>query len=240
MRRLAVLALVSAFATASLLVVGTMPASAHICPVAVEIPVAASSTIDVGVTVEGGAVPDVEIDVPAGLTLDRVDAKAGWTVTRTGSTLRYHGGPIAAFTCEYFPLVVTAPSRGSFGVTVVQRDAAGTVVARSVPDPNSTASRVLDQYVYAGVKPPKAPSSSKGLSTATLAGIALIGVGVVVFSALVVRDRRRRRDVVDDDRVDDDGDEHGEGRSDARAREEELRARVEQFRARKPGPRPPG
>ena len=122
-RRLAVLALVTAFATGATVGLTAAPASAHICPIAVEIPVGQPSTIDVGVTVEGATVPDVEITIPAGLRLDRVDPKAGWTFTRTGSTVRYRGGPIAPYTCEYFSLGVTAPARGAFGIPVVQRTA---------------------------------------------------------------------------------------------------------------------
>jgi uncharacterized protein YcnI len=230
-RRLAVLTLIPAVTTAAVLALGAVPAWAHICPVAAEIPVGRSATVDVGVTVENAVVTDVEVDIPAGLQLDAVDTKAGWTFTRTGAgtstaTVRYRGGPIQPYTCEYFSLRVTAPAQGAFGVAVVQRNAAGTVVARSVPDPNSTASHVLDQYVYAGVKPPSPSSSSKGLSAATIAGIALIGGGVALFVLIRVRDRRARR--LDGDSTKNDAE-----------REAEIRARLEEFRARTPGRRPP-
>jgi hypothetical protein len=228
-RRLAVLALAAAVATAGLLASAIAPAWAHICPVAAQVPIAQASTIDVGVTVEGAAVPDVEIDLPSGLTLDRIDPKAGWTVTRSGATLRYHGGPIEAYTCEYFPLVVTAPSRGAFGVTVIQRSANGAVLARSIPDLNSAASHALDQFVYAGVKPPSPPSNSGGPSGAIVAGIALVVLGVVMFA--FVRIRSRRAAPHDDTDVDDDTDGDGAGASE---REAELRARVQRFKARAP------
>jgi hypothetical protein len=243
-RRLAVLTLVSALAGAAVLAAGVVPAWAHICPVAAEIPVGRSSTIDVGVTVENAVVADVEVDLPPGLRLDGVDPKVGWTFTRTAATVRYRGGPIQAYSCEYFSLRVSAPAPGAFGVTVVQRSAAGAVVARSIPDPNSTASHVLDQFVYAGVKPPSPPSSSNGLSSATIAGIALIGAGVVLFALIRVRDRRARRlDDEDNGAEDNDEDNGDEAQADTdtegRDREAELRARLEEFRARTPSRRPP-
>jgi hypothetical protein len=213
---LAILALAAVAATTAVIAAAVAPAWAHICPIAAEVPIGQSATIAVGVTVEGATVPDVEIDLPPGL---RIDPKAGWTVTRSGSTLRYRGGPIAAYQCEYFPLVVTAPARGAFGVTVIQRTANGAVFARSIPDLNSAASHVLDQFVYAGVKPPSPPSNSSPPSPAVIAGIVLIALGAVMFVILRVRAR-----AYDDE--DDDTGEHD--------REAELRARLERFKARAP------
>jgi hypothetical protein len=201
----------TAIATAAGLGVTVAPASAHICPRPAEINVGQLSTIAVGVTVEATAVPDVEISVPAGLRLDRVDAKAGWTTSRNGSSVRYRGGPIASFTCEYFSLGVTAPARGAFGISVVQQAADRKVVARSTPDPSIAADRVLGQIVYAGVKPPSAASGRSGLSAATLASVALVGIGVVMAGVLGLRALRERR----------------------------LRARLERFRKRTSDPRPP-
>jgi uncharacterized protein YcnI len=237
-RRLAVLTLVTAVATAVTLGLTAAPASAHICPIAVEIPVAQPSTIDVGVTVEGATIPDVAITIPAGLRLDRVDPKQGWTFTRTGtpdgSTVRYRGGPIAPYTCEYFSLGVTAPTREAFGIPVVQRTADGKVWARSTPDASSAQSRVLDQFVYAGEKPPAIGGGSSSLSTTTIAGIALVGLGVVSIGVLGVRAWRNRGLDEGDDETD--GDDQADG--DAGDREAELQARLEQFRKRTRDPPP--
>ena len=222
-RRLANLALAAAVATGATLVLTVAPASAHICPLPAEIGVGQPSTIDVGVTVEATAVPDVEISVPAGLRLDRVDPKAGWTFTRRGSSVRYVGAPIPAFACRYFSLGVTAPTRGAFGISVVQRAADGKIVARSTPDPNNTSDRALGQIVYAGVKPPPAPSGSNGPSAATIASVALVGIGAVMAGVLAFRARRTHR-------VD-------EGEEDER--DAELRTRVEQFKTRTPDPPAP-
>ncbi len=216
MRRLAVLTLAGTLATAAVLGLGVTPASAHICPRPAEIEVGRQATIAVGVTVETTAVPDVEIILPTALRLERIDAKAGWTFTRHGPSVRYRGGPIRAFTCEYFSLGVTAPARGSFGISVAQRAADGTIVAHSIPDPANASDRALGQIVYAGVKPPAAAGGSSGLSTPTIAGVALIGLGLI--AAGLIRFRAGRTRGLDDER------------------DAELRARLERFRKRTPDP----
>lgn len=222
-RRLANLALAAAVATGATLALTVAPASAHICPLPAEIPVGQPATINVGVTVEAKAVPDVEISVPVGLPLDRVDPKAGWTFTRAGSSVRYRGGPIPAYTCKYFSLGVTAPTRGAFGISVVQRAADGKIVARSTPDPNNASDRALGQIVYAGVKPPAAASGSKSPSAATIASVALVGIGAVMAGVLALRAWRAR----------------GRDEGDQDERDAELRARVERFKKRTPDPPAP-
>jgi hypothetical protein len=229
---LAVLALASTIATTGALAWAPLPASAHVCAKAVEIPVGQPATVAVGVTVEQTAVPDVTITMPAGLQLRRVDPKAGWSITRTGPSARFRGGPIPRFACEYFSFGVVAPVRGSFGIPVVQRSATGAVVARSTPDPASAQSRALDQFVYAGVTPPST-SSGSGVSATTIAGIALVLVGIVLGAVLGVRATRERRR-----RDDEDDDGNGGTEGDDRARAAELRDRVERFKKRAPNPPP--
>jgi hypothetical protein len=242
---LAVLALVTAFATGATVGLTAAPASAHICPIAVEIPVAQPSTIDVGVTVEGATIPDVEITIPAGLRLERVDPKEGWRVTRTGATVRYRGGPIAPYTCEYFSLGVISPARGAFGIPVVQRTANGKVWARSTPDASSAQSRILDQFVYAGEKPPSNPGGSSSLSATTIAGIALVVLGIVSVVVLGVRTWRNRGRYEGDDETDGDETASNETASNetdrdrADDREAELQARLARFKKRTPDPPPP-
>jgi hypothetical protein len=228
-RRPVVLVLASGLASTLFVVLANTPADAHICPVAAQIPVGTTATISVGVTVEQATIPDVEIDIPSGLRLDRVDPKDGWRYVRQGSVLRYHGGPILPFTCSYFSLGVTASARGVFGIPVVQREASGRVVARSTPDPSNPADRVLDQFVYAGVKPPSPPGTSKGPSVVVIAGVALIGAGVIAGGVFAWRARRGDEDA---DEEDDDEDTTGD-------RDAELRARLERFRTRAPD-RSPG
>jgi hypothetical protein len=232
---LAILALASTVATGGALGLTALPAAAHVCARAVEISIGQPSTVAVGVTVEGTAVPDVTITIPDGLRLERVDAKAGWSITRTGPSVRFRGGPIPRFACEYFSFGVVAPGRGSFGIPVVQRSAAGAIVARSTPDPTSAQSRALDQFVYAGVIPPST-SSGSGLSTTAIAGIALLGVGIVLAGVLGLRARRDRRTPDEDDFPSDEDADGGDPDEDARAAE--LRARVERFKKRAPNPPP--
>lgn len=203
------------------------PAAAHICSVPVQIPVGTAATVSVGVTVEQPTVPDVEIEIPSGLRIDRVFDKAGWTHVRRGSAIRYRGGPIAPYSCEYFSIGVTATVRGAFGIPVVQRDTTGKVVARTTPDPANPADRLLDQIVYAGVKPPSSAGSSKGPSLVVIAGAALIGLGVIAAGIATWRSRRRGYDDEDDD------DRHAGGEPED-DRDAELRARLERFRTRAP------
>ena len=223
-RRPVVLALASGLVSTVFVALMAAPASAHICPVAAQIPVGTSATVDVGVTVEQATVPDVQISIPGGLRLDRVDPKPGWRVVRSGPVLRYRGGPIAPFTCAYFPIGVTAPVRGTFGIPVVQRDASGNVVARSTPDPSVPQDRVLDQFVYAGVKPPSTPGTSKGPSVVVVAGVALVGAGIVFAGIVAWRSRGRGDDEEEDD----------EERESSDDRDAEIRARLERFRTRAP------
>src|SRR5262245_35369948 len=218
-RRPVALGLASGLACTLGVVLTGAPASAHVCSVPAQIPVGTFSTVNVGVTVEEATIPDVEIDVPSGLRLDRVVPKAGWTVARRGQVLRYRGGPIPPFSCAYFSIGVTATVRGVFGIPVVQRDGAGKVVARTTPDPTDPADLLLDQFVYAGVEPPSPASTSKGPSVAVIAGVVLIGAGAVAGGALAWRSRRRG-----DGEDDEDDDEDADTTTD---RDAELRARLE-------------
>ena len=74
---------------------GAARADAHICPLAPEVPGRRAGNRTVAATVEGTPVPDVEIQVPPELRLDRVDPSAGWTITQDGQDVRYHGPPIS-------------------------------------------------------------------------------------------------------------------------------------------------
>jgi hypothetical protein len=175
--------------------VGTFgaPADAHICPVTAVIPVGRPATITVAATVEGVPVPDVEIDVPAQLRLERVDRLPGWTVDRRGQTARFHGPPITPYTCMYFSIGVTARAKGAYAMSVFERDAEGRVVARStLKGALSSHNPYAVQRVYAGVSPPS-PGGGGGPSATAIAGVALIGLGVVGVGVLRVRSRRDRR-----------------------------------------------
>jgi hypothetical protein len=173
---------------------GAGRADAHICPVVAAIPVGQLSTVTVAVTVEAVAVPDVEMQVPDQLRLDRVDPSPGWTITQQGQNIRYHGPPIAPYTCKYFSIGVTAQAKGAYAITVIQRDAQGKVVARSTLQGALTSQNPYAvQHVYAGVKPPSESSGGSGPSTTTIAGAVLVGLAVLAGVALAVRSWRARR-----------------------------------------------
>jgi hypothetical protein len=76
--------------------------------------------------------------------------------------------------------------------------------------------------VYAGVKPPSPPGSSTGPSAVVIAGVALVGAGVVFAGIVAWRSRGRADD--DEDEDDDTSDD----------RDAELQARLERFRTRAP------
>jgi hypothetical protein len=168
------------------------PASAHICPLAAEIPVDQPASITVAAAVEATPVTDVEIGIPAELRVTGADAPAGWSLARHGQTLRYRGGPARPFTCQYFSVAVTATAKGAFRIGVVQRDEHGTVVSRTNHDPKSKPQPLFDQVVYAGIE---APDTSGGESPdpKAVAGAALIALGALLFAGTTVRSRRARR-----------------------------------------------
>jgi hypothetical protein len=168
-------------------------ADAHICPYAAEIPVGRSSTVPVFVTVEATATPDVEVAVPAALRLENAAAPKGWTFTRNGQVLRFRGPSLPPFTCPSFAIVVTAPAKGAYPMSVVQRDAHGKVVGRTTTDPAQRLSPGYAPTVFAGMKPPST-SGGTSLSPTTIAGIALIAVGAAMAIALGRRALHARRE----------------------------------------------
>jgi len=210
MRRVGVLFLL----VASTLAIAPGRADAHICPGVVQIPVGTPASVTVYVRIEGTDIPDVQLDVPPELHLDKVEAPPGWTATRTGQTVRMHGPGFEHFTCPYFTIGVTASTKGAFQIPVTQRDASGTLVLRSSTDPAQKHGQNYAETVYAGVKPPST-STGGGMSGITIAGIALIAIGVLAAAGFAWRSRRRGDD-------DDEGDD---------AALDEHRARVEAFRA---------
>ncbi len=163
-RRLAVLALASAIATAGALGRPPLRPAAHICAQAVQIPVGQPSTIAVGVTVEGTTVPDVDHHDPAGPPAESGRRQGGLDPDphrrerpRSGVA---RSPPTPASTSRS---ASPRRSRGRSG----SRSSSGPRPGRSSParPPISTSpqSRVLDQFVYAGVTPPSNDSGSRAL-----------------------------------------------------------------------------
>jgi hypothetical protein len=215
MRRFAVGVVVGLLAPA---VVGVGTASAHLCNIAAQIKLGTPQTISVGVTVEGDTVPDVEIEVPKALHVVQVYPAVGFSATRTGQNVRFRGGPIQPYTCQYFSLGVTATQKGAFVVPVTQRTADGKVVSQT-RDPGVTPNPLLVQVVYAGVAPPpSANGSSSGTSPVLYVGVGVIALALIVLLVGGIRAWRNRG--LDDDYEDDE--EAGD--------EDDLDARVAAFK----------
>ncbi len=196
---------------AAAIAVSATPASAHLCATGARVPVGTSAPLVLVITVEQVPIPDVGLTLPPEVRIDRDPAPpTGWTVTRSGQTLRYHGGPFAPLTCPSFTVDATATHKGAFPVEVVQRDMAGNVVSRSTNDPKQRQTPFFSPVVYAGVKIPGTSSSGGGgVSLVTVAGIVLIVGGLVLVLGLATRSWRDRRAI---------------------AREDELQDRVEEFK----------
>ncbi len=187
------------------LALGVTPgtADAHVCPVAAIIPVGQPTNVTVAVTVEAVSVPDVQMDFPTGIQIDHAVPTEGWKITQSGQTLRYigeNGTTIQPFTCAYFAVQVTATAKGVYPVPVTQRDAKGTVVAKTAAGGNQKTNPYFIQTIYAGTKPPKPPGTH--ISTTVLAGGALIAFGVIMFGFLGLRSWRDRREDRREDEID--------------------------------------
>src|SRR5262249_17868614 len=129
-------------------------------------------------TVEATPVPDVEIDLPAGLqVVGKITPPDGWKAAQTGQTLHFRGGPFRPLTCPSFTITAQAAQKGCFLVPYVLRDANGNVVARAGAPTSGQQS--IAPVVYAGVKPPSV-SSGGGPSVVVIGGIALIGVALLL------------------------------------------------------------
>src|SRR5436190_22082631 len=169
MRRLMMLSAIAGIACG--LAVFSTPAGAHLCATGAQIPVATSSPVVLVVTVEQVPIPDVELTLPPEIRIDGDPAPpAGWTVTRTGQTLRFRGGPFSPITCPSFTVNATATKKGAFPVDVVQRDANGNTISRSTNDPRQRSTPFFSPVIYAGVKIPSPSSGGGGVSLVTVAG----------------------------------------------------------------------
>jgi hypothetical protein len=168
------------------LVLDAGPAAAHVCVRPVEVKVGELSSITVGVPAEVQVVDKVAITIPAGFDLGQARAAGGWTSSIDGSTVTYTGSTIAPLTCGYFTVTGTAASKGKlvFPVTTTAVDGTTTEYAPG---------RLGAQEVYAGIPAFPDAGGGSGLDATTLAGIVLVGGGLVAAAALFVVRRRAGR-----------------------------------------------
>jgi hypothetical protein len=169
------------------LVVDAGPAAAHVCVRPVEVKVGDVSSITVGVPAEVQVVDKVAITIPAGFDLGQARAAGGWTSSIDGSTITYTGSTIAPLTCGYFTVTGTAASKGKlvFPVTTTAVDGTTTEYGPG---------KLGAQEVYAGIPAFPDAGGGSGLDATTIAGIVLVGGGLVAAAVLfAVRRRADRR-----------------------------------------------
>jgi hypothetical protein len=219
MRRFVASVLLTTLAAVGLIALTAGPAAAHTCPGAALTPVGVSHSIQVFVRIEQTPVTAVDVTLPAGVQLDHVDPREGWTATTKGSTVHYQGGEFAQYTCEYFPMEVTVAAKGTYPVRVVTRDRSGNVAIDSAADPVIAQNPLFSSVIYAGTEPPRPGGSGSGTSPLVFVGIGVVVLGLALAGFLFWRGRRNG---VDED-----------------TREDELQARVDEVRKRtsgRPGP----
>lgn len=143
------------------------------------------SSITVGVPAEVQVVDKVAITIPAGFDLGQARAAGGWTSSIDGSTITYTGSTIAPLTCGYFTVTGTAASKGKlvFPVTTTAVDGTTTEYGPG---------KLGAQEVYAGIPAFPDEGGGSGLDATTIAGIVLVGGGLV--AAVVLFAVRRRAD----------------------------------------------
>jgi hypothetical protein len=177
-----------ALLTVAVGVMGAVPARAHSCATPVEIPIGEPATVAVGVAAEQSRVVGVDISLPAGFRLDRAEELFDWRATRTGSLLRYRGGTLDPYACDYFNLVGQADEQATLVFPMTVHGADGSVVeftGEEADDPHPA------QLVYAGFSPSGGESRGDRLSGATTG--MLLAAAVTIGAAVVWRGRQAPR-----------------------------------------------
>lgn len=115
--------IVSAAATAAVLLAAGGVAFAHIDPDPIAMQAGTSATVAFNVEhgCDGSPTTSMKFQIPAGVTDAVGVAKDGWTSTLTGDTLEFKGGPLAADQKDHFDISFTAPTQpGDIRFPVIQ------------------------------------------------------------------------------------------------------------------------
>jgi uncharacterized protein YcnI len=115
--------IVTAAATAAVLLTAGGIASAHIDPDPIAMQAGTSATVAFNVEhgCDGSPTTSMKFQIPAGVTDAVGVAKEGWTSTLTGDTLEFKGGPLAADQKDHFDITFTAPTQpGDIRFPVIQ------------------------------------------------------------------------------------------------------------------------
>jgi uncharacterized protein YcnI len=116
-------AVVSAAATAAVLLVAGGIASAHVDPDPIAMQAGTSGTVAFKVEhgCDGSPTTGMKFQIPDSVTDAVAVDKAGWTTTLTGKTLDFTGGPLAADQGDDFEITFTAPATaGDISFPVIQ------------------------------------------------------------------------------------------------------------------------
>lgn len=153
-------------------------ASGHSCAGPVQIEPGRPAKVNIGVGAEDAAVVEVEVSVPSGFELDRVDDAQGWTNTREGQVIRFSGWTIPSFGCAYFTLSGTAPKRATLAFPLKVRTEAGGVQEYASRTPGAPDAA---QLVYAGTEP--GDPDAEGSSGTNIAQVVVIAGAVAAAVA---------------------------------------------------------
>ena len=139
--------IVSATATAAVVLLAGGIASAHIDPDPIAMQAGTSATVAFNVEhgCDGSPTNDMKFQIPPGVTDAVGVAKDGWTSTLTGDTLEFKGGPLPADQKDHFDITFTAPAQpGDIRFPVIQTCEQGElawieVAAEGAPEPDHPA-----------------------------------------------------------------------------------------------------
>jgi hypothetical protein len=154
------------------------PAAAHSCSRPVEVPVGEPTVVSIAVSAEAEPVVQVAARIPDGFTVESVTKTGSWQAEQDGATVRWRGGSVIAFGCDYLSVRGTATEKGRLVFPVTTTTADGTIRELRSTDP---ADEDAAQVVFAGV--PVGTGDGGGSSSGIVAGAAaitavLIGTGV--------------------------------------------------------------
>jgi uncharacterized protein YcnI len=196
-------ALVSAAASAVVVLMVGGVASAHVDPdpIAMQAGTTATVTFTVAHGCSGSPMTDLKLQIPAGVTGVKAVDKAGWTATVTGTTVDFKGGPLAADTPDHFDITLTAPAQtGDIHFPAIETCEKGEIAwieiaAEGAPEPELPAPTIkITEGPPTSAEltpPPEAPETSVSGGTAapivaTLASDDSSNTGTIVVVVVVV------------------------------------------------------
>jgi uncharacterized protein YcnI len=102
--------------------VGAPPAQAHVTTSPTQLTVGVEQALSFNVPVDGiDPVTEVDLKVPAAYEIETIEAKPGWTVTRTQVTVQWRGGSIPTGDYASFGVTGTANRTGRIAFAVDAR-----------------------------------------------------------------------------------------------------------------------